>query len=210
MIYTVGLTGGIASGKSAVARCFADLGIEVIDADQVAREVVMPDTKGLAQLVTRFGEGVLAADGQLDRAGMRTRVFGSPAERAALEQILHPLIRSRLLELRDEVRSAYGILMAPLMIKLNLRSAIDRLLVVDTAPEVQRSRLLERDRISPVLAEQMLMAQESRESRLAAADDVLVNQGKVTELPALVEHLHRGYLRLARGEIASWPPQRLP
>ncbi|MGH8528373.1 MAG: dephospho-CoA kinase [Nevskiales bacterium] len=210
MAYTVGLTGGIASGKSAVARCFVDLGIEVTDADQVAREVVVPGSAGLAQLVTRFGPSILTADGELDRASMRERVFGNSAERVALEQILHPLIRARLLELRDGVQSIYGILMVPLLVKLNLRSAINRLLVVDVEPEFQVSRLIERDRISPALAEQMLAAQESRESRLAAADDVLVNQGKVSELPALVERLHDGYRRLARGDIASWPRHRLP
>ncbi len=210
MAYAVGLTGGIASGKSAVARCFLDLGAEVVDADQVAREVVEPGTPGLAQLVAHFDRGILAETGALDRARMRERVFANPAERRELEQILHPLIRTRLLERRAQLRPPYGVLMVPLLVKFNLGRAIDRLLVVDADPEVQRRRLIERDGISPELADQMLAAQENRVSRLAAANDVLLNHGAVGELPALIKRLHQGYLRLARGEIAEWPPQRLP
>ncbi len=210
MPYTVGLTGGIASGKSAVAGCFAELGIEVVDADQVAREVVAPNSRGLAEVVARFGPAMLTAEGELDRRRMREHVFRDAAERIALERILHPLIRTRLLELRDAVRSPYGVLMVPLMIKLGLRDAVQRVLVVDVAPALQRKRLVERDRIAPELAEQMLAAQDSRESRLAAADDILTNQVPLRDLPVLVARLHEGYLRLAHGETAHWPPQRLP
>lgn len=210
MAYTVGLTGGIASGKSAVARCFQDLGVEVVDADQVAREIVQPGTSGLAQLVSHFGKEILTTEGGLDRSRMRERVFADPVQRTALERILHPLIRARLLGHREQLRGPYGILMVPLLVKLNLGKALNRLLVVDAEPEIQRRRLIERDRISPELADQMLAAQESRASRLAAANDVLLNHGTVAELPPLVARLHAGYLELARGEIAEWPPQRLP
>ena len=209
MAYTVGLTGGIASGKSAVARCFLDLGVEVVDADLVAREVVEPGTPGLAQLVAHFGPDILS-DGALDRARMRERVFADPQQRLALERILHPLIRARLLERAAQFTGPYGILMVPLLVKFNLGKAIDRLLVVDAEPEVQRRRLIERDGISPALADQMLAAQEDRTSRLAAANDVLLNHGSLAELRALVARLHGGYLKLARGEIADWPAQRLP
>jgi dephospho-CoA kinase len=204
---TVGLTGGIASGKSLVGEHFGRLGIGVIDADQVARDVVAPGQPGLDALVQRFGADILEADGSLARRRMRERVFADAGERAALEAILHPLIHAELARRRDALPGEYRLLMIPLLARTGMRRLVNRVLVVDAPEEVQLERLTRRDGITPELAQRMLAAQDTRRQRLAIADDVLLNDGPAERLEGLVAQLHAHYLGIARGAIA--PTQRL-
>lgn len=198
--YFIGLTGGIASGKSALEKAFAAHGIVVADADLLAREVVQPGTPALAAVVERFGRDVLLADGQLDRAALRQRVFGNDGERRALEAILHPAIRVRLQEICRNATSPYAIAMVPLLTEGGGRAAypwLHRILVVDTPAAVQKARLMQRDGIDTDLAERMMAAQASRADRLALADDIIVNDGDIAHLQRAADALHRRYLALA-------------
>lgn len=195
---TIGLTGGIASGKSLVADYFAELGAPVIDTDVLAREVVEPGEPGLAAVQAEFGDDVLTADGQLDRRKLRTIVFADDAKRRRLEAILHPLIRARVLErLRSLAGVPYAIVVVPLLVETDFGKLVDRVLVVDVPVETQITRLIERDRMSRAQAEAMLAAQVTREARLAHADDVIDNSGDRAATRAEVERLHRRYLKLA-------------
>ena len=196
-MFTVALTGGVASGKSTVERLFASRGIEIIDADHVAREVVAAGTAGLADIVEVFGTDVLSADGSLDRRAMRERVFADERARRQLEAIIHPRVREVLRQRASEVHSAYGMLVIPLFVESGEYHWVNRVLVVDVPREVQRERLLKRDGISRELAEAMLDAQASREQRLGVADDVIDNSADLESLDAAVERLHRRYLQLA-------------
>ena len=196
-MFTVALTGGVASGKSTVERLFASRGIEIIDADHVAREVVAAGTAGLADIVEVFGTDVLSADGSLDRRAMRERVFADERARRQLEAIIHPRVREVLRQRASEVHSAYGMLVIPLLVESGDYAWVNRVLVVDVPREVQRERLLKRDGISRERAEAMLNAQASREQRLAVADDVIHNSADLESLDAAVERLHRRYLQLA-------------
>ena len=201
MKFTIGLTGGVASGKSLVAALFRGHGIDVIDADQVARDVVVPGTQGLQRVVAHFGAEVLDDSGALDRRRMRERVFANDGERRALERILHPLIQAELARRRDLAAGPYNMLMVPLLAKTGMmRALVDRVLAVDTAEALQLERLQGRDGISPALARAMIAAQESRADRLAVADDVLTNDGAAEALEKPVAALHRQYLHLARAE----------
>ncbi|CAN7462119.1 dephospho-CoA kinase [Pseudoxanthomonas sp. LjRoot143] len=198
--YFIGLTGGIASGKSALERAFAAHGIVVADADLLAREVVQPGTPALAEVAERFGRDVLLPDGQLDRAALRQRVFGNDGERRALEAILHPAIRVRLQEICRNATSPYAIAMVPLLTEGGGRAAypwLHRILVVDTPAAVQKARLMQRDGIDADLAERMMAAQASRADRLALADDIIVNDGDIAHLQRAADALHRRYLALA-------------
>ena len=196
-MFTVALTGGVASGKSTVERLFASRGIEIIDADHVAREVVAAGTAGLADIVEIFGTDVLSADGSLDRRAMRERVFADERARRQLEAIIHPRVREVLRQRASEVHSAYGMLVIPLLVESGDYAWVNRVLVVDVPREVQRERLLKRDGISRELAEAMLDAQASREQRLGVADDVIDNSADLESLDDAVERLHRRYLQLA-------------
>lgn len=196
-MFTVALTGGVASGKSTVERLFASRGIEIVDADHVAREVVAAGTAGLADIVEVFGTDVLSADGSLDRRAMRERVFADERARRQLEAIIHPRVREVLRQRASEVHSAYGMLVIPLLVESGDYAWVNRVLVVDVPREVQRERLLKRDGISRELAEAMLDAQASREQRLAVADDVIDNSADLESLDDAVERLHRRYLQLA-------------
>lgn len=198
--YLIGLTGGVASGKSEVERRFAALGIHVEDADRAAREAVAPGSEGLAALVAAFGAGILAGDGALDRAAMRRRVFADDAARRTLEAIVHPRVRVALREACLAAPGPYAIAAIPLLAEGGGRDAypwLDRILVVDVPRETQLARLLQRDDIDQALAERMLGAQATRERRLAIADDVLVNDGTLQDLDAPIAALHSQYLALA-------------
>lgn len=201
--YAVGLTGGIASGKSAVAARFAALGVAVLDADLVAREVVAPGSEGLAALVDAFGLGILDATGALDRRRMREQVFADAAARGRLESILHPRIRRLLHERADAATGAYAIVAIPLLAEGGGRAAypwLDRVLVVDAPETAQLTRLAARDGIDDALARRMVEAQASRTQRLAIADDVLVNAGGVDALDGPVAALDRRYRQLAQAK----------
>lgn len=199
---TVGLTGGIASGKSLITDFFMELGVPVLDADLVAREVVAPGAPALLEIARTFGRQYLAADGQLDRRKMRERVFTEPDARKTLEGITHPHIRKRMTQWRDAQGSAYCILSVAILVEAGMRDMVDRVLVVDVEPQTQLARLQDRDRISEDLAQRMLQAQASRRERLAAAHDVITNTGSMAAAKAAVEELHAYYLSIARtGEI---------
>ncbi len=194
----VGLTGGIASGKSAAAAVFAALGVPVIDSDVIAREVVAPGSPGLAALVARFGAGVLLPDGSLDRRALRDQVFADPAARRDLEALTHPPIRQRMAELAATAGGPYQIHAIPLLVEGGARRpGIDRVLVIDCPEEVQVARVMARDRVDEAGARAVLAAQASRAQRLAAADDVIVNDQGLDALGEAVTALHQRYLGLA-------------
>ena len=193
----IGLTGGIASGKSTVARRFVELGVPVIDADEAARTVVAPGTPGLAQVVQRFGSGVIDGNGTLDRRALRNLIFDDPTSRRDLEALLHPLIRASMERSADAVVGPYLVMAIPLLIEGGSRDRVDRVLVVDTDENMQLQRVLSRDGGSLEQARAILASQASRADRLAAADDVLLNTGSVTELRQAIDRLHERYLLLA-------------
>lgn len=193
----IGLTGGIASGKSTVADFFAALGVPVIDSDALAREVVAPGTPGFAAVVARFGPAILRADGTLDRPRLRTLVFANPAARADLEAITHPRIRALVAERSRAAGGAYQIHMIPLLVEVGMKSQFDRVLLIDCPESLQLERLMQRDGTDEITARAMLAAQASRAERLAVADDVIVNRGDREALQQRVAALHQNYLRLA-------------
>ena len=194
----VGLTGGIASGKSTVSGIFAELGVPIIDADEVSRRVVQPGSPGLRQVVQRFGDGVLDAHGGLNRAALRERIFADANARRDLEAILHPRIRATMDEMADRASGPYVILAIPLLVESGPADRVDRVLVVDVEEDVQVARVQARDGVPESQARAILGAQASREQRLRAADDVISNAGSVAELRQAVEKLHAQYLALAR------------
>ena len=197
-VLKIGLTGGIASGKSTVAEMFASLGIPVIDTDVIAREIVSPGQPALAQIRSRFGNAVIDAAGNLDRAAMRMLIFSDVQARTDLEAILHPRIGA---EARRQAKSAggpYQLIVVPLLTESSLRDFVDRVLVVDCDEEHQIERLLARDADSVGQARRILAAQASREERLAIADDVIINDRSLDHLRQQVEKLDRLYRRLAR------------
>lgn len=198
--YVIGLTGGIASGKSAVSQRFEALGIVVADADAAAREAVAVGSDGLADVVDMFGAGVLAADGSLDRPAMRRRVFADPDARKRLEGIIHPHVRELLHAACTRAGSPYAIAAVPLLAEGGGRRAypwLRRILVVDVPEAVQLQRLLQRDGIDELLARRMIEVQASRRQRLAIADDVLANDGPLEALDERVAALDRLYRNLA-------------
>jgi dephospho-CoA kinase len=195
----IGLTGGIASGKSTVTQRFSELGVPVIDADIASRAVVQPGTAGLQQIVQRFGSTILGPGGDLNRAALRAQIFGDSSLRKELEAILHPLIRTYMEHQAKDVVFPYLIMAIPLLIESgSSRDRVDRILVIDADDNTQIRRLQERDGSSLDQARAILASQASRESRLAAADDVLVNDGTVTDLRQAVDRQHARYLSLAK------------
>jgi dephospho-CoA kinase len=193
----IGLTGGIASGKSTVADMFADLGVPVIDTDIIAREVVQPGQPALEEIREAFGDGIIAADGALDRPAMRAIVFSDEDARRRLEAILHPRIGEATREQADAAGGEYQVIVVPLLVESALRAFVDRVLVVDCDEETQVARLLARDAESETQARRILAAQSSRDERLAIADDIVANDGDFDETREQVLTLHRYYLQEA-------------
>lgn len=196
-MYIVGLTGGIGSGKSAVAARFRARGILVVDADQAARAVVEPGTPALAAIAEHFGTGVIQADGTLDRAALRRLVFDDAEERRWLEQLLHPRIGEWLRARLAEAPGPYAILESPLLFEGTQHRMVQRSLLVDVPEEVQVARAAARDGNSPEQIRAIMAAQLSREERRARADDCIDNSGPPEALDAQVEALHRRYVALA-------------
>lgn len=193
----VGLTGGIASGKSTATACFATHGAKIIDTDDLAREVVRPGTEGLTRIIAHFGDTILTSIGELDRAQLRRRIFADPAERLRLNSLLHPLIRALAVERLAHRRGPYTLLVVPLLLESGMVDLVQRVLVVDVPVLLQRQRLLARGDVAGKDIELILAAQASRAARLAAADEIIDNSESLTALDARVDHLHARYLRLA-------------
>lgn len=195
--FVVGLTGGIGSGKSSVADLFVELGAALVDTDAIAHELTGPDGAAMPALLAEFGPAVAGPDGALDRAAMRQRVFADPAARGRLEAILHPLIR-RLSDERCRTAGApYVILAVPLLVESGAyRERCDRIVVVDCPESLQIQRVMARNGLSMAEVETIMAAQATRQQRLAAADDVVVNDAGFDSLRAQVEALHRKYLLL--------------
>lgn len=198
----IGLTGGIASGKSVVAGLFAARGVPVIDTDEIARDVVAPGEPALMRVVQEFGREVLDPSGRLDRRRMRELVFSDAARRARLEAILHPAILGEMIQRSAAAGGDYQILVIPLLVEGDLGEHVDRILVVDATPETQLERLLQRDAENPQQARAIIAAQASRAARFAQADDVIRNDGTLTDLESQVAHLHSSYQRLAAARRA--------
>jgi dephospho-CoA kinase len=196
--FVIALTGGVAAGKSAVARRFEALGVHVYDADIAARKVVEPGTDGLAAVVDAFGNGVLDGSGRLDRPAMRQRVFADPAARRTLEAVIHPRVRQWLHDRVLADTEPYCLLAIPLLAEnIGHYRWVDRVLLVDSPESVQLARLMIRDGIDETLARRMLAHQASRAERLALADDVIENSGDEAALDDAVADLHQRYLALA-------------
>jgi dephospho-CoA kinase len=196
--YRIGLTGGIASGKSTAAKFFGALGVPILDSDPVARDVVEPGQPPLERLVERFGPSILTPDGHLDRPALREIVFSDPKARADLEALTHPAIGAAM-----EARSAaaggpYQILVIPLLVEKNLAAHVDRVLVVDCEEQAQIRRLRARDGSTLEQAKAILNAQASRAARLKAADDVIHNDTDMNAVRSQVAALHARYLDLAQ------------
>jgi len=193
----IGLTGGIASGKSVVANLFAELGIPVIDTDKIAREVVAPGQPALDEIRARFGEEIIAADGNLDRGAMREIIFADDNARGDLEAILHPRIGAETKRQAEEAGGAYQLIVVPLLVGSPLLQFVDRVLVVDCEEATQIRRLLSRDTETEEQARRILAAQASREQRLAIADDVINNDHSLAHVRDQVADLDRDYRRRA-------------
>jgi dephospho-CoA kinase len=193
----IGLTGGIASGKSTVSKLFADLGVPVIDADEVARQVVLPGTPGLAAIQRRFGAGVLNPDGNLNRRALRNVVFDDPGARRELEALLHPLIRAEMERQSAAAGGRYQIFAIPLLVEGGPSDRVDRVLVVDADEGAQLARVMARDGIGETQARAIMAAQADRAARLSAADEVITNEGSVADLRQAVAKLHDRFLQIA-------------
>ncbi len=194
----VGLTGGIGSGKSTVSRLFEARGVQVIDADLVARQVVQPGQAALDQIRQRFGPQVISASGELDRQRLRQIVFADKEKRAELETLLHPLILAEMLRQGRQATSPYVIFAIPLLIETGQQEHVDRILVIDADEQIRRQRIKLRDNLSDAEIDAIMQAQLPRAERLASADDVIINNGTTDSLNDQVEALHQRYLALAR------------
>jgi len=208
--FRIGLTGGIACGKSIVANMFADLGIPIIDTDVIAREVVQPGMPALDEIRKRFGEGVIDSDGHLDRAAMRKLIFSDAGARLELENILHPRISAETRHQSGLVSGPYQLVVVPLLVDSELAQFVDRILVIDCAPEAQIQRLMIRDAETRDGAQRILASQASREARLAIADDVIRNNQGTRQISGRVRYLDSLYRRLAETACPSAPFSETP
>ncbi len=196
----VGLTGGIASGKTTVASLFGEHGAGIVDTDIVAREVVAPGQPGLEAVGAEFGSGVISDSGELDRRALRDIVFADPDERRKLEALLHPLIRANALRQIERLDAPYALVIVPLLVETGFGALVDRIAVVDCSREAQLERLMARDEIGPTDAEAILNAQVDRESRLARAHDVIDNGGSLEATRERVGVLHAKYVQATGSE----------
>ncbi|MFM5135480.1 dephospho-CoA kinase [Aeromonas rivipollensis] len=203
-MYVVAITGGIGSGKTTVANQFAAMGIEVVDADLIAREVVEPGTPALTAIASHFGPGILDQQGRLDRRVLRERIFSDPAAKSWLNALLHPIIRSEILRQCAAASSPYCLLVVPLLVENRLTSLADRVLVIDVDEATQIERTCRRDGVNREQAQAILASQASRSERLAMADDVLDNQIGTTEtIRERILALHETYLAFASQQASQ-------
>lgn len=196
--FIVGLTGGIGSGKSAAAALFAELGAALVDTDVIAHELTAPGAAAIAPIRAAFGDGVIAANGALDRAAMRKLVFSDAGAKARLEALLHPMIRSEAERRCKDATAPYVVLVVPLLVESgSYRSRVQRLVVVDCPEEVQVARVIARNGLSADEVRAIMATQATRSQRLAAADDVIDNSGDLARLRAQVLAVHGQYLEKA-------------
>ena len=197
----IGLTGGIASGKTTVSNLFAKLGIDIIDADVIAREVVAKGSPALAAIVDQFGDDVLTSDLELDRQKLRTIVFSDNAKKDWLNALLHPLIREQMQRQTANATSPYCILSVPLLVENKLNAMVSRTLVVDIDEASQIQRAVARDNSEPAIIQSIMASQASRTQRLAAADDVIINNKDLDWLSRQVQDLHQMYLNIVNKNL---------
>ena len=212
--YVVGISGGIGSGKTTVTDLFAKYGVEVIDADVIAREVVEPGTPALKAIVDKFGHSVLddsyssssgnASSGRLDRAKLRTLVFNDSEIKNWLNQLLHPAIRQQMLLQTQQAKSVYCLLSVPLLVENKLYEHVDRVVIVDVDGQTQIKRTLLRDKTNEQQIRAIMHSQATRQQRLAVADDVIDNNGKVDDLVKQITLLHQNYLQLAKVSVKKY------
>ena len=194
MPYIVALSGGIASGKTTVANLFAKLGVPVIDADIIARQIVAPNQPALAEIVRHFSEEILLPNGELDRLQLREIIFNNDHERLWLNQLLHSLIQQETAAQLSQLCSVYALWVVPLLIENNLHHLADRVVIIDVSTELQLARLINRDHIDETLAKKMVLAQAANQKRLSYAHHVITNQGDVDDLMSQVSMLHHQFL----------------
>jgi dephospho-CoA kinase len=192
--YVVGLTGGIGSGKSAAAEIFRTCGIEVIDADSLAREVVELDQPALGDIAAHFGSGILTAQGHLDRAALRKIVFSNPEHKSWLENLLHPLIAELLQRRLNATKSPYAILESPLLLETEQYKLVDSVIVIDVNEEIQIDRSVRRDGSDEAVIRSIIASQIDRAGRIQRADDLVSNEAGLEQLREKIEALHRKYL----------------
>jgi len=195
----VGLTGGIGSGKSTVAKLFAQHGIKIIDTDEIARQLTHSDQEAFKKIVDYFGPDILSKDSNLNRAKLRNIVFADPHKRHWLERLLHPLIRSEIKQLIASASSPYCIVVIPLLFETEPNPIIQRILVVDTPEEEQINRVKLRDSLPESEITAILQSQATRQTRIQGAHDVIENTGSPEQLEAQVHKLHHYYLTLSTG-----------
>ncbi len=202
-MFTVGLTGGIGSGKTAASDYFKQLGIDIIDADVAARVVVEPSTPGLNRITSHFGDDILLKTGQLNRALLRQRIFSKPADKQWLEELLHPLIAKEIDRQLAATTSPYVIFVSPLLLETQQHQRCNRILVVDAEVDIQVERAAARDNNSPEMIRTIIENQMQREARLDRADDVLVNDADIDTLHKRIDKLHQQYLALAHQDLRA-------
>ena len=205
----IGLTGGIGSGKTTVAKHFAKLNVPIIDADKIAREVVAPSQIALKKIVDKFGPPILTTTGELDRKKLREIIFNNSLHRQWLEKLLHPLIRNEIHRRVSHLQADYVIIIIPLLFETHYQKFLDRIVVIDCDEALQIKRVRAREHCTASHVKKMMAAQVGRKLRLAKADDVITNDQDIALLPSQVETLHRKYLRLAK-KIPPTPPFKIP
>ena len=193
----VGLTGGIGSGKSAAAEVFTALGVDVIDADTLAREVVEPGEPALDEIATHFGDDILSPEGSLDRAALRKLIFSNPDQKAWLENLLHPLIAELLQRRLSETKSPYAILESPLLLETEQHRMVSRVLVIDVSVETQLARAVNRDGSDVEVIRSIIASQIERSERIRRADDLVSNEDGLEQLRHRIAELHNKYLKMA-------------
>lgn len=198
MPYIVALSGGIASGKTTVTNLFSQLGVPIIDADIIARQVVKKGTPALQHIAQHFGKQILLPDGELDRAKLRNIIFNDESARLWLNSYLHPLIELETRRQISQCDSPYIIWSVPLLIENKLHQYADRVLIIDVNKDTQLERLQKRDNINENLAKNMLLSQISNDERISYADDIIVNNAQLSALSSQVEQLHNKYLKLSQ------------
>jgi len=196
-MFRVALTGGIGSGKTTVAKRFAEHDIAIVDADAIARRITEAGQPAATEILSALGESVADGEGNIERKKLAEAVFSDSSNRKRLEDILHPRIRGEMIRAIESVKSPYCILVIPLLVESSMQDLADRIVTVDVAPETQVARTRERDGRSEKEIRAILQAQASRAQRLAVADDVITNEGGIEQLYAQIDRLHETYLKMA-------------